>query len=52
MAHIDNNKKDFLEYINKGIKFIGCSSYLSFPRICDNNKGSCHLEKNIKIVKL
>ena len=51
-AYIKNNSDDakqFLEYINKGIKFIGCSSNQSFPRICDNSHGYCHLENNIKI---
>jgi glycosyltransferase involved in cell wall biosynthesis len=45
----DDSKKEFLQYINKGIKFIGCSSNQSFPRKCDNTYGSCHLDKNIKI---
>ena len=49
-AHLDdNNKKDFLKYIDNGIQFIGITSYLSFPKKCDNTHGSCHLDKNIKI---
>jgi len=49
LEHNADNTKQFLEYINKGIKFIGCSSHQSFPRICDNPHGACHLENNIKI---
>ena len=26
--------KKIIRYINKGIKFIGCSSHQSFPRYC------------------
>lgn len=49
-GHMDSKqKKQFLKYYNRGIKFIGCSSYLSYPRICDNKNGSCHIDKNIKI---
>jgi len=47
-AHLTENEKiQFLKYIKKGIKFIGCSSYLSFPRKCDNTYGYCH--EDIKI---
>lgn len=45
----DKHTKQFLEYINRGIKFIGCSSHLSFPRKCDNTHGSCHIADNIKV---
>ena len=45
----EKEKKQFLDYINKGIKFVGCSSNLSFPRKCDSIHGSCHIEKNILI---
>jgi len=38
-----------LEYINKGIKFIGCSSHLSFPRYSDNPHDGCSKKDNIKI---
>ena len=34
--------KQFLKYIKQGIKFIGCSSHQSFPRICNNPYGECH----------
>jgi len=44
-----NEKKKFLEYYDKGINFIGCSSYLSYPRVCDNKNGECHKEDYIKI---
>lgn len=49
IEHNSENAKQFLEYINKGIKFIGCSSNQSFPRKCNNKYGTCHLDKNIKI---
>ena len=50
-GYLDNDEKknEFLKYINKGIKFIGCSSNLSFPRECDNKHGTCDKKKNIKI---
>jgi glycosyltransferase involved in cell wall biosynthesis len=48
-ANDKDNAKKIFEYINKGIKFIGCSSNLSFPRICDSTHGECHLDENIKI---
>jgi len=49
-AHMDEkHKKEFLDYYNKGFKFIGCSSYLSYPRLCDNKSGYCHLDDKIKI---
>lgn len=35
-------KKQFLDYYNQGIPFIGCSSYLSYPKNCLNRHGSCH----------
>ena len=38
-----------LSLLNKGFKFIGCSSYLSFPRLCDNKSGYCHLDDKIRI---
>jgi glycosyltransferase involved in cell wall biosynthesis len=44
-----DEKKKFLEYYKKGIKFLGCSSYLSYPRLCDNKHGFCHKEEDIKI---
>lgn len=43
------NTKQFMKYLNQGIKFIGCSSHLSFPRKCTNIHGGCHKEKNIKV---
>ena len=39
----DENKEKFLEYIDKGIKFIGCSSYLKYPSRCTNQHGNCHV---------
>ena len=46
----DENKKENLElfkkYLSKGIKFIGCSSYLSFPGLCENTHGYCHNDDN------
>lgn len=45
----DEKKNEFLKYINKGIKFIGCSSNQSFPRYCDNPYGPCDNKENIKI---
>lgn len=49
-AHMtEEHKKKFLEHYNKGIKFIGCSSYLSYPRLCDNKSGYCHLDDRIRI---
>lgn len=35
-------KKQFLQYYHSGISFIGCSSYLSYPKNCLNNHGRCH----------
>ena len=32
---------------NKGIKFIGCSSHLSFPRKCDNPHANCNIVSKI-----
>jgi len=49
LEHNGENAKKFIEYLNQGIKFIGCSSHLSFPRICNNPHGGCHKEKNIKV---
>ena len=43
------NTKQFLEYLNRGIKFIGCSSHQSFPRVCNNPYGGCHKAENIKV---
>lgn len=43
------DSKKFMEYINQGIKFVGCSSNQSFPRICDNPHGECNKEQNIKV---
>ena len=37
------------DYVNQGIKFVGCSSNLSFPRKCDSKYGKCHIEENILI---
>jgi hypothetical protein len=45
----DDEKKQFLEYYNKGIKFVGCSSYMSYPRVIDNQHGFSHRDENIKI---
>ena len=45
----NSEKQLFLDYVNQGIKFVGCSSSLSFPRKCNNTHGSCHIEKNILI---
>lgn len=42
-------KKLFLEYYNKGIKFMGCSSYMSYPRVIDNQHGFSHQDEYIKI---
>lgn len=48
--HSDNNEKEniklFKKYIKQGIKFIGCSSYLSYPRLCNNKNGYCHNTNN------
>ena len=38
--HNGENTRKFIDYINQGIKFIGCS-HLSFPRICNNPYGGC-----------
>ena len=43
------NTKQFIKYLNQGIKFIGCSSHQSFPRICNNPHGGCHKAENIKV---
>jgi hypothetical protein len=51
-GYLENNgdySKQFIDYLNQGIKFIGCSSHQSFPRICDNPHGECHKEENIKV---
>ena len=45
----DKEKLQFLDYINRGIKFIGCSSYLSFPKECENIHGDCHKDGIYKI---
>jgi len=50
LEHDGENTKKFIEYLNQGIKFIGCSSHLSFPRICNNTHGGCYKEKNIKVI--
>ena len=39
----------FKKYYDQGIKFLGCSSYTSFPRKCDNPHGFCHIEERNKI---
>lgn len=49
LEHNGENTRKFIDYINQGIKFIGCSSHLSFPRICNNPYGGCDKENNIKI---
>ena len=43
------NTKQFLKYLDQGIKFIGCSSHQSFPQVCNNPYGGCHKAKNIKV---
>ena len=43
------NSKQFLKYLDQGIKFIGCSSHQSFPRICNNPYGGCHKAETIKV---
>src|SRR6056300_178485 len=32
LEHDGEYSKQFIDYLNQGIKFIGCSSHLSFPR--------------------
>jgi len=49
LEHDGENAKQFIDYLNQGIKFIGCSSHLSFPRLCNNTHGQCHKEENIKV---
>lgn len=44
-----HEKEQFLEYYNKGIKFLGCSSYMSYPRVIDNQHGFSHQDEYIKI---
>lgn len=44
----DENVNKFIEYLNSGMKFIGVSSYLSFPQLCGNAHGYCH-NKEYKI---
>lgn len=44
--HSEKNKKMFKKYIDSGIKFIGCSSYLSFPNKCSNTSGPCNTDDN------
>ena len=39
----------FKKYYDQGIKFLGCSSYTSFPRKCDNPYGFCHIEERNKV---
>ena len=34
--------KFFKQCLNKGIQFVGCSSYTSFPQPCLNPHGTCH----------
>ena len=46
MNELENSKKLFKKYIDSGIKFIGCSSYLSFPSKCINQSGNCHNDDN------
>ena len=47
-AYIDNdeNRKAFLKHLKDGHKFIGISSYVSFPKECLNKHGYCHDNKN------
>jgi hypothetical protein len=40
----NKNKKMFKKWLKSGIKFIGCSSYLSFPGLCENEHGTCHID--------
>jgi len=45
------NKEDidfFNKSLKKGIKFLGCSSYLSFPGVCLNKHGNCHKSMEFK----
>ena len=46
-SYLDNEEdmNTFLDYINKGYKFIGCSSYLSYPSLCNNIHGNCHFKR-------
>ena len=44
-----NDKKNqelFRKYKRGGIKFIGCSSYLTYPGLCENPHGYCHTDNN------
>ena len=45
---VKKDLEDFKKYVNQGIKFIGCSSHLSYPRVCNNPHGKCNKEKNFK----
>lgn len=49
--HEKKNIKLFKKYLDSGIKFIGCSSYLSFPSKCTNEHGPCYKDNN-KLDKL
>ncbi len=42
----EKNIKLFKDYLKKGIKFIGCSSYLTYPGLCENTNGHCHYDDN------
>lgn len=44
----DKHKKEFQKHLDNGIKFIGLSANQSFPRLCDNPYGQCHVLKNIQ----
>jgi hypothetical protein len=37
----------FESCLKQNIKFIGCSSYVTFPGICDNIYGNCHQESDM-----
>jgi len=42
----EKEKPIFQRYLDRGIKFIGCSSYLSYPAPCLNKNGNCHNERH------
>jgi len=44
--HKKKNIKRFKKYLKQGIKFIGCSSYLTYPGLCENKHGSCNTDNN------
>lgn len=39
----DEHKNKLLEFVDKDIKLVGCSSNQSFPRKCDNPHGNCNI---------